>query len=118
MINSLGITLAISISIALASSCTTSLLVDFRLPVENRTERPDRTRHSSLDRLPYYNNRLETIKELPRGAVIWQFDQTDMAKAKEALGDIACIAGNVPTSLLVTGTPQDVKKYCRKLIEV
>ena len=29
----------------------------------------------------------------------------------------ACIAGNVPTSLLVTGTPQAMKDYCRKFIE-
>jgi hypothetical protein len=65
-----------------------------------------------------YNNRLEVINELPKGTVIWQFDQTDMAKAKEVLGSTACIAGNVPTSLLVTGTPQDVKRYCRKLIEI
>ena len=65
-----------------------------------------------------YNSRLEIIKELPRAAVVWYFDQTDMARAKKVLGDIACIAGNVPTSLLMTGTPQEVKEHCRRLIEV
>jgi uroporphyrinogen-III decarboxylase len=65
-----------------------------------------------------YNKRLEIIKELPRASVVWYFDQTDMGKAKEMLGDTACIAGNVPTSLLVTGKPQEVKEYCRKLIEL
>jgi hypothetical protein len=65
-----------------------------------------------------YNNRLEIIKELPSGKVIWHFDKTDMFKAKEVLGDTACIAGNVPTSLLCTGTPEAVKEYCRQLIEV
>ena len=65
-----------------------------------------------------YNKRLEIIKDLPRGSVIWWFDQTDMARAKEVLGDTACIAGNVPASLLFTSTPQDVKEYCRQLIEV
>ncbi len=65
-----------------------------------------------------YNNRLEIIKDLPRGKVMWHFDQTDMARAKKILGDNACIAGNVPSSLLCTGTPQAVKEYCRKLIEV
>jgi hypothetical protein len=64
-----------------------------------------------------YNKRLETVSDLPRASVIWQFDQTDMAVAKQVLGDIACIAGNVPTSLLVTGSPADVKAYCRRLIE-
>jgi uroporphyrinogen-III decarboxylase len=65
-----------------------------------------------------YNNRLEIIKDLPEGKVMWHFDQTDMARAKEILGNTACIAGNVPASLLRTGTPQAVKEYCRKLIEV
>ena len=65
-----------------------------------------------------YDNRLEIIKDLPRGKVVWHFDRTDMFKAKKILGDNACIAGNVPASLLVTGTPWDVKEYCRKLIEV
>ena len=65
-----------------------------------------------------YNNRLDIIKDLPRGKVVWHFDQTDMFEAKKILGDNACIAGNVPASLLCTGTPQAVKDYCRKLIEV
>jgi uroporphyrinogen-III decarboxylase len=64
-----------------------------------------------------YNSRLEIIKELPKGKVIWHFDQTDMVRAKEILGDNACIMGNVPTSLLVTGTKEDVKSHCKKLIE-
>jgi uroporphyrinogen-III decarboxylase len=65
-----------------------------------------------------YDNRLEIIKDLPRGKVVWHFDRTDMFQAKKILGDNACIAGNVPASLLITGTPQQVKDYCRKLIEV
>ena len=65
-----------------------------------------------------YNRRLEVIKDLPRGAVVWHFDQTDMARAKEVLGDTACITGNVPSSLICTGTPQAVKERCRQLIEV
>ncbi|OGO32756.1 MAG: hypothetical protein A2Z29_07940 [Chloroflexi bacterium RBG_16_56_11] len=65
-----------------------------------------------------YNDRLDIIKELPRGAVAWYFDKTDIFRAKEVLGNTACIVGNVPTSLLMTGTPREVKEHCRKLIEV
>jgi uroporphyrinogen-III decarboxylase len=50
--------------------------------------------------------------------VVWWFDRTDMSRAKRILGDRNCISGNVPTSLLCTGTPQEIKEYCRKLIEV
>jgi uroporphyrinogen-III decarboxylase len=64
-----------------------------------------------------YTKRLKQICDLPRGSAMWIFDQTDMAKAKETLGYKACIAGNVPTSLMVKGQPADVKLYCRNLIE-
>lgn len=64
-----------------------------------------------------YNSRLEIIADLPRGKTVWLFDYTDMARAKEILGDIACIAGNVPITLLNTGTPEEVKDYCKKLID-
>jgi hypothetical protein len=64
-----------------------------------------------------FKRRLEAIGELPPGWTVWQFDQTDMAAAKKAIGGMACIAGNVPASLMCTGTPQAVKEYCRRLIE-
>jgi len=64
-----------------------------------------------------YTNRLRIIKDLPRGKALWHFDQTDMDRAKDILGDVCAITGNVPTSLLVTGTPSQVREYCRHLIE-
>jgi uroporphyrinogen-III decarboxylase len=64
-----------------------------------------------------YNRRLKAIKDLPKGSVIWWFDKTDMAEAKRILGDTQCIAGNVPASLVTTGTPQQVEECCRNLIE-
>jgi len=63
-----------------------------------------------------YEPRLEIIKEMPRGKVIWLFEVMDMAKAKEVLGSYACLAGNLPVSILYTGTPQEVKEGCRRLI--
>jgi uroporphyrinogen-III decarboxylase len=64
-----------------------------------------------------FNARLESVNEFPKGAVHWMFDRTDMTKAKKILGDKCSISGNVPASLLVSGTPQEVKEYCRNLIE-
>ena len=64
-----------------------------------------------------YNNRLELVKDIPRGWVMWHFDQTDMARAKAILGNIYALTGNVPSSLMCTGTPEQVKEYCRRLIE-
>jgi len=46
------------------------------------------------------------------------YSTTDIFKAKEVLGDTVCIRGNVPLSIMSTGTPDDVKDYCKKLIDV
>ena len=63
------------------------------------------------------NTRLEVIADIPRGKAIYWFEGTDLLKAKEVLGDVACIRGNVPASMLNTGTPEEVDAYCRNLIE-
>lgn len=62
-------------------------------------------------------SRLEIIKDIPAGKACYAFEATDMFKAKDILGDTVCIEGNVPISLLATGTPEDVKTCCKKLID-
>jgi hypothetical protein len=64
-----------------------------------------------------YNSRLEVISDLPKGATVWWFDRTDMTRAKQTVGKVACIAGNVPLGLLCTGTEDQVKDYCKGLID-
>ncbi|MBW2410174.1 MAG: uroporphyrinogen decarboxylase [Deltaproteobacteria bacterium] len=65
-----------------------------------------------------YNERLEVISDVPRGKVVWWFDRTDMKRAKETVGQVACVAGNMPLDLLCTGSPEQVKTYCRDLMEI
>ena len=65
-----------------------------------------------------FETRLALVNEFPEGAVNWLFDRTDMGRAKKALGDRCCISGNVPASLLATGSPAEVKDYSRKIIEL
>jgi hypothetical protein len=64
-----------------------------------------------------YGSRLEIISELPKGKTIWLFDQTDMARAKQTIGQVACIQGNVPLSLMHAGTPEEVTACVRGLID-
>jgi hypothetical protein len=64
-----------------------------------------------------FNTRLENFTVFPKGTVSWLFDRSDMANAKKVLGKKCAISGNVPSSLIVTGSAADVKAYCRKLIE-
>jgi uroporphyrinogen-III decarboxylase len=65
-----------------------------------------------------YTSRLETIKDVPEGKIIYWFENVDMAKAKTILGGKVCIMGNVPMSLLATGTVAQVKEYCTKLLNL
>ncbi|MFC1532049.1 uroporphyrinogen decarboxylase family protein [Thermodesulfobacteriota bacterium] len=65
-----------------------------------------------------YDSRLEIISDLPKGKTKWMFDRTDMTRAKKTIGQVACIQGNVPLDLMCTGTPNQVKAYCKELIEV
>jgi uroporphyrinogen-III decarboxylase len=64
-----------------------------------------------------YESRLDKVDQFGKGDVLWYFDKTDMALAKKHLGKNCCVMGNVPSSLLMTGTAAEVKEHCRKLIE-
>jgi len=63
-------------------------------------------------------SRLETIANIPPGTCVYCFEHTNMFKAKEVLGSVTCLRGNVPPSLLTLGSPEEVREYCRKLIDV
>jgi hypothetical protein len=65
-----------------------------------------------------FDSRLEYFTELPKGKILGLFDRTDVFKAKEILGDTMCIGGNMPLTLLRTGTPEQIKDYAKKLIDV
>jgi uroporphyrinogen-III decarboxylase len=65
-----------------------------------------------------YTSRLDFIRDVPEGKIVYWFEDVDMVKAKEALAGRVCIMGNVPMSLMVSGTPEQVTEYCRNLITI
>ena len=64
-----------------------------------------------------FTSRLEYLLEFPRGKVLVRFDSTDIFRAKDVLKGHLCIEGNVPASILQTGTVDDVREHCKKLID-
>jgi uroporphyrinogen-III decarboxylase len=63
-------------------------------------------------------SRLEIIGDgMPRGKMVYWFERTDLVRAKEVLGDVVCLRGNVSPSVLTAGSPEDVDAACRHLIE-
>jgi uroporphyrinogen-III decarboxylase len=55
---------------------------------------------------------------MPKGKCVYWFERTDVFKAKAILDGHICIEAGLPSSLLITGTPNDVKAYTKKLIDV
>jgi hypothetical protein len=64
------------------------------------------------------DKQLEYFTGFPKGSLVILFEQTDIFRAKEILGDRVCLMGNVPLPLLQLGSPRDVEEYCKKLIKV
>ena len=64
-----------------------------------------------------WDSRLEHILELPKGKCVARLDLTDIFRAKRVLNGHTCIMGNVPASLLQTGSKKAVKDYCKRLID-
>jgi hypothetical protein len=64
-----------------------------------------------------WDQRLEYIKDLPKGKVLCHFAQTDPKKAADVLGGHLCFMSDVPASLLNTSPPSEVEDYCKRLID-
>jgi hypothetical protein len=65
-----------------------------------------------------YNQRLDLITDpdIPAGSTVWYFDKTEMTEVKKHLQGWACFSGNFPSSLLKTGTVDQVKDHTLKLL--
>ncbi len=64
-----------------------------------------------------YTSRLDYLARLPEGKILFWFEEVDMALAKKKLAGKVCIMGNVPMGLMVGGSPDEVRAYCRKTID-
>jgi len=64
-----------------------------------------------------WDQRLEYLLELPKGKVLAHFAYSDMKKAKDVLGGHLCIMNSVPSSLLTTGTAQQVEEYVKDIMK-
>jgi len=62
---------------------------------------------------------IERLRELPAKKCILNPDgMTDMVKFKKLVGDQMAMMGDIPASMLVAGTPEDIDKYVKELIEI
>jgi hypothetical protein len=64
-----------------------------------------------------FESRFEHIVDVPRGKIVYHLSNTNAERAKAALGDTVCLMGNVPNIMLLSGSPDDVRAYCKRLID-
>ena len=65
----------------------------------------------------HWDTRLDIMKDLPKGKTIWMIDQSDIRKVKDTIGKNACIAGNIPSSMLGLVSVEEIKDYTKKIID-
>jgi uroporphyrinogen-III decarboxylase len=63
------------------------------------------------------DKQLHYFTQFPNRSMLIRFAESDIFRAKEMLGDKACIMGNVPIAMLQVASPSVVEEYCKKLIE-
>jgi len=64
-----------------------------------------------------WNAHLKAFAELPEKSIVYHIDNADIFEAHKVLGDKFCISGGIPNFLLSFGTPQEVRDYCKKVID-
>ena len=65
-----------------------------------------------------YNSRIKYLSDVPKGKVIYSFEEADPVYVKKELGDIACISGLFPSYLLHYGKKQQVIDEAKRLIDI
>jgi len=64
-----------------------------------------------------WDHHLDSFAELPERSIIYHVDQGDIFKAHEVLGDRFCLSGGIPNVLLGHRPAEEVRQYCKKVIE-
>ena len=60
---------------------------------------------------------LKWISQLPEQSIIYHVDRGDIFEVHKRVGHKFCLSGGIPNELLTFGTPDDVRGYCRKVID-
>ncbi|MBC7329712.1 hypothetical protein H5T88_05055 [bacterium] len=60
---------------------------------------------------------LDSFAELPERSIVLHIDRGNIFEAKRKLGDKFCLSGGIPNDLLSYGTEEEVRAYCKKIID-
>lgn len=61
---------------------------------------------------------MEYLTDVPKGKVLYHFENVDMKRAKKMFSDIACISGNLSITSMEFGTKQQVIDETKVLLDI
>jgi|YelNatPaOPRAMG01_1025707.scaffolds.fasta_scaffold26275_2 uroporphyrinogen-III decarboxylase len=64
-----------------------------------------------------WKHHLDTFRELPERSIVFHCDQDDIFEVHRKLHDKFALSGGIPNVLLSFGTPDEVRAFCRRVIE-
>jgi len=64
-----------------------------------------------------WDHHLDRFAELPDRSIVYHVDQGDIFKVHEEIGHKFCLSGGIPNFVLGYRTPDDVRDYCKKVID-
>ena len=64
-----------------------------------------------------WNTHLQSFAELPDRSIVYHVDRGDIFEVHKAIGHKFCISGGIPNYLLAVGKPDEVRDYCKKVID-
>ena len=64
-----------------------------------------------------WNPHLDSFTELPDQSIVFHVDRGDIFEAHKKLGHKFCLSGGIPNFILAYRSPEDVRQYCKKVID-
>ncbi len=64
-----------------------------------------------------WKHHLESFRDLPDKSIVYHVDQADIFDVHDRLGDKFCLSGGVPNFLLGHRPAEDVRQFCKKVIQ-
>jgi hypothetical protein len=64
-----------------------------------------------------WDQRLEYLAQFPKGKTVGMFQNSDIFKVKEVLGDVMCIEGGMPVSLIRSGPASAIRERTHEVCE-
>jgi hypothetical protein len=64
-----------------------------------------------------WDHHIESFAELPERSIVYHVDQGDIFKVHRLLGEKFCLSGGIPNYLLGFRPSEEVRAYCKKVID-